>query len=161
MAEAIILAVFMCLIADEDRRHLRVPAWINGAAGFVGMIVAIEMSIAEGQSVADAIIACLASAIACGASMLAVREFFLRARGIDGLGLGDVKLSATAGIWLGWEMFWYAILLSAICCFIAVAIVQLRTQGWVRSRRIPFAMALAPSVWLCWILLQITGGIAV
>ncbi len=33
----------------------------------------------------------------CGGVFLAVRELFFRLRGIDGLGLGDVKLAAAGG----------------------------------------------------------------
>ncbi|UIJ73889.1 A24 family peptidase [Aurantimonas sp. HBX-1] len=153
-SETVALAVLMSLIADEDRKRFRVPDWANGTAALVGLIVVIEASITEGQSVPTAMLAALISAIACGASLLAIREYFFHVKGVDGLGLGDVKLGATAGIWLGWEMFCYAIMLAAIACLGVVAMSLVRRRGWPRHRRIPFALALAPSIWLCWILSQ-------
>lgn len=153
--EAVVLAVLMGIIADEDRKRFQVPAWANASAALVGMIVVIEISISENQDISAGIVAALGSGIVCGASLLAVRELFFQVRGVDGLGFGDVKLGATAGIWLGWEMFCYAIMLSAIGCLLVVALSHVRKRGWSRQRRIPFALALAPSIWLCWIVLQV------
>ncbi|MDQ3560170.1 MAG: prepilin peptidase, partial [Pseudomonadota bacterium] len=81
-----------------------------------------------------------------------LREAFFRLRGVDGLGLGDVKLAAAGGIWLGWELFATAIMLAAIGALAFVATRTILEGPWPRTRRIPFALYLAPGIWVSWFL---------
>jgi leader peptidase (prepilin peptidase)/N-methyltransferase len=89
-------------------------------------------------------------AVLCGGALYLVREAFYRLRGFDGLGLGDVKLGAGGGVWLGWELFPFALLLAALG---ALAWIGFRTWAegeWPGDRRIPFAAFLAPAIWAVW-----------
>jgi leader peptidase (prepilin peptidase)/N-methyltransferase len=69
-------------------------------------------------------------------------------RGRDGLGLGDAKLLAAAGAWLGWMTLPQVILLAAICGIVValgLAIIRGRLDA---TARIPFGPCLAFSIWI-------------
>jgi leader peptidase (prepilin peptidase)/N-methyltransferase len=145
----------MAAIAAEDVRSLRVPDGVNAFAAIVGLAtIWIEARSAGHDWLAALGVAALAAAL-CGGALYIVREAFYRLRGFDGLGFGDVKLGATAGIWLGWQQFPFAVLMAATG---ALAYVVWRTAAdglWPKDRRIPFAAFLAPAVWMCWYLSEL------
>ena len=155
IAASALLAGTMGAITIEDMRSMRVPnAWILPAAigGFVAVAVeagATDFSplIAVGHSVV--------SLILCGGVFYVLREAYFRWRGVEGLGLGDVKLAATGGIWLGWEIFPAVVTLSAVGAILWIAAVVTLRRSWPRDRRIPFAAFLAPAIWICWIYSQV------
>jgi len=77
----------------------------------------------------------------------AIGAAYFRARGIDALGLGDAKLLAAAGAWLGWQALPSIILIASIAG-IAVALVR----GGGPSQNIPFGPSLAGAFFLHWAL---------
>ena len=86
----------------------------------------------------------------CGGVFLLLREVFYRLRKKEGLGLGDVKLAATGGIWLGWEMFALAVAIAAFAALLIVGAGALRSRAWPGERRIPLAVFLAPAIFGAW-----------
>lgn len=75
----------------------------------------------------------------------AVRAVYLRLRGVEALGLGDVKFMAAAGLWVG---IWGIAPLILIAALAALAVVLIRhgrsvASEAVRRRRIPFGPGLA------------------
>jgi leader peptidase (prepilin peptidase)/N-methyltransferase len=89
---------------------------------------------------------------------LALMIFYRRWRGRDGLGLGDIKLAAVAGAWLGWTTIFAAIELATLSALGAYII-----NGYVRKRPLkateflPFGLFLAPSIWLGWLMEALLG----
>ncbi len=75
-------------------------------------------------------------------------EAFYRLRGAEGLGLGDAKLFAAAGAWLGWQGL-PAVLLIAAGAGLVWALV--RWLVWRRTGRLAFGPWLALGFWLCWL----------
>lgn len=146
----------MAVIAVEDFRSLRVPDPLSLAAAVAGFItVWMEAKTANSDPFAAMRDAAL-QALLCGGALFLVREVFFRLRGIDGLGLGDVKLAATAGIWLGGEVFAYAVTLSAVSALAFAAIWVLGRGAWPPGKQIPFALFLAPAIWVCWCLAKLS-----
>jgi leader peptidase (prepilin peptidase)/N-methyltransferase len=73
-------------------------------------------------------------------------------RGHDGLGLGDVKLAAVAGVWLDWLGIAAAVemaALSALAAYLAVSLFAGRKMR--RTAALPLGLFLAPSIWLAWL----------
>ena len=74
-------------------------------------------------------------------------------RGRDGLGLGDIKLIAAAGVWLPVNGSFYAIAAASIFALAGtVAIGLWRRQAAALLNSLPFAVFLAPAFWLLWLL---------
>ncbi len=82
-----------------------------------------------------------------------VREVYWRLRRREGLGLGDVKLAAAGGAWVGWEHLADVVLLAAAGALsFAIALALVRRGRLSGSERIPFGTFLAPSIWVVWCL---------
>ena len=85
----------------------------------------------------------------CGGAFLIIREGFFRLRGYDGMGFGDVKLAAAAGILVGMQGFaWSVFAASAFGLVVALALAALRPS--MKLDRLPFGALLAPACWLVW-----------
>lgn len=79
-----------------------------------------------------------------------LRLVYMRLTGLPGLGLGDVKLAAAAGPWLGWGMLPVALELAALAALLVIGFVSLRTGSRPeRHAALPFGAFLAPAIWLC------------
>jgi len=72
-------------------------------------------------------------------------------RGRDGLGVGDAKLLAAAGSWLGLGALPFVLLLAALAglAFAAIAVATGRTMQ--ATTALPFGAFLAASIWLVWL----------
>ncbi len=74
-------------------------------------------------------------------------------RGRDGLGLGDAKLLAAAGAWLGVAALPNVVLIAAVSGLAAAGAMALRGQRLSAQLRLPFGPALALATWLTWLYL--------
>jgi len=151
IAASAFLAATMGAIALEDLRTMRVPDAWNAPAALGGLIaVALEASIV-GASPLVGVGHALVSLILCGGVFYFLREFYFRLRGVEGLGFGDVKLAATGGIWVGWEIFPAVVTVAAIGAILWIVFAAILQRGWSRERKIPFGAFLAPAIWICWL----------
>jgi leader peptidase (prepilin peptidase)/N-methyltransferase len=93
------LFLTMALITLIDLRHFIIPDVLSLPAIAVGLLANIVL-FPEGNRFAG-LTHGLAGAVAGGGAFYLLRAVYFRLRGIEGLGLGDVKLAAVAGAWLG------------------------------------------------------------
>jgi leader peptidase (prepilin peptidase)/N-methyltransferase len=84
-------------------------------------------------------------------ALYGVNVLYRTLRGHDGLGLGDAKLLAAAGAWLGVSALPWVILLAALggLAFAAAAWVVGRTMR--ANTALPFGTFLAAAFWLLWL----------
>ncbi len=80
-----------------------------------------------------------------------VAELFRRHRGIDGLGFGDLKFSAAAGLWIGWEAIPFMLMIASCSALLFFVL-----RSWVRKRleataRLPFGPFLGLGTTACWL----------
>ena len=71
----------------------------------------------------------------------------------EGLGLGDAKLMAAAGAWLGWQPLPLVVLLAASMGLAGALLARARTAGagdW-RLAKVPFGAPLAAAIFLLWL----------
>ncbi len=103
---------------------------------------------------------CAAGAIAGAASFWTISYAYRLMRGRTGLGLGDVKFMAGAGLWLGpWSLPMLVAIASLATLATVLLLTRLGTQpaGDPRSRAIPFGPGL--SVALALLLIQSYGTV--
>ena len=79
---------------------------------------------------------------------------FERWRGKRGIGLGDAKLFAAAGAWLGWEALPAVMLISCAIGLTGFAIMALRRGREALATPAPFGLPLCCGVWIVWLLAQ-------
>ncbi|WP_088343238.1 MULTISPECIES: A24 family peptidase [Rhodomicrobium] len=93
----------------------------------------------------------IAAAAAGFLALYALARAYRALRGRPGLGLGDAKLFAAAGAWLGLEGLPSVMLWASGVALAAVLVALLRGQPVEASSRIPFGPFLALGFWIVWL----------
>ncbi|MEP7214035.1 MAG: prepilin peptidase [Acidobacteriota bacterium] len=84
----------------------------------------------------------LLGAAAGGGSLWAVGELWKRLRGVEAMGLGDVKMMLGVGVLLGWRLTLLSIFLAAFSGSIVGVIIIARQKGKDMQAQIPFGIFL-------------------
>ncbi len=133
----------LCLAAI-DWRHLLLPDSLTLPLIPIGLLVAWSLN--PEQLLSHAIGAAVGFLL-----LWIIALTYRRLRDREGLGLGDAKLLAAAGAWLGWEGLPSVILLAA-AAGLAAALLQARFAGPLDTQRpLPFGPYLAGAFWLVWL----------
>ena len=140
------LAGLMLAIAVIDHRQMIIPDELNALAFIAGLIAA---GVGAEATPAIAILHGLVRA----SLMFALFFGFRALRGLEGIGLGDVKLAAVAGVWLDWAFLPIAVEIAALSALAAALYARLRGDGFDPSARLPFGAFFAPAIWVCWLLI--------
>ncbi|HUS53084.1 MAG TPA: A24 family peptidase [Thermohalobaculum sp.] len=131
-------------LAVIDYRHMILPDVLNLLLIPAGLAVATLTPAAALQHH-------IAGVMAGAASLGAVAWIYQRLTGRDGLGLGDVKLFAAAGAWVGWQGL-PSVLLIGATVGLAAACVLARTKGAPGPREpVAFGPYLALGYWITWL----------
>lgn len=154
-----LLGGMMLTIAFSDARSFTVPDRLSLPAIPLGLLSA--GIVAQGTDPDAAVLHHLVAAAAAGGLFYALALGFRMLKGHDGLGLGDVKLAAAGGAWVGFAGM-TTVVLFACAGAIGFAIVQAMFghRPVDRSTMIPFGAFLAPAIWLVWTLTQLGMGFA-
>lgn len=144
------LVTVMLLIAVIDGRRMLIPDVLSLPSIIAGLAAACALAADPGPVLFDH----AGAAAAGGLALLALREAYRRSRGLEGLGLGDVKLAAAAGAWVGLADLPLVILLASLAALVTVAAkAAMRGAGPVSPlTALPFGSFLAPAlaaVWIC------------
>jgi leader peptidase (prepilin peptidase) / N-methyltransferase len=143
------LALLMLAIAVSDLRHFIVPNGLTGAAFLLGLIAA---ALSDDAPWAQATLISVLRAVATALPFLALMLFYQWWRGRPGLGLGDVKLAAVAGVWLDWLTIVGVIEVAALTALAAYAVWRYVLRRPVAATTpLPFGLFLAPAIWCGWL----------
>ncbi len=144
------LALLMLAIARHDARHLIIPNHFAAAAFVLALASAAAM---EPQFMLAAIGGALLRAALASAAFLAIKLGYRWWRGLEGIGMGDVKLAAVAGAWLDWLPLAVAIELAVLSALAGYLLRQIIKGRALRATSVlPLGLYLAPSIWLGWLL---------
>jgi leader peptidase (prepilin peptidase) / N-methyltransferase len=166
------LAALMAAIAAVDARRFIIPDPLTAASLALGLAYAAVADAGMLQDTGqdtwlqgtwlqetwlqESWLQAVAWALLRGAVMAAVflglRTAYRWWRGRDGIGLGDVKLAAVAGVWLDWPAIPIAIDIAAVAALGAyLAMFIFFRRAVRRTTLLPFGLFLAPAIWLTWI----------
>ena len=70
----------------------------------------------------------------------------------EGMGLGDVKLAAVAGVWLAWTDLPIAVDIAAVSALASALLGRASGKKWSATEKLPFGLFFAPAIWICWLL---------
>lgn len=142
------LALLMLAIAVSDLRHFIVPNVLTGPAFLLGLMAAALFG--EGPW-AQAVLMSLLRAAATALPFLALMLIYEWWRGRPGLGLGDVKLAAVAGVWLDWFTIVGVIEAAALAALAAYAVWRYVLRRPIAATTpLPLGLFLAPAIWCGW-----------
>lgn len=141
------LVPVLAAIAVIDGRHFIIPDSLNALGLLLGLAAA-----ATAPEPVDGVISAILGGAGLALMFLAIRLGYRAVRGRDGLGLGDVKLAAVAGVWLSVTAMPVAVETAALAGLMAYGIRRLTTGRAVRVRdRLPFGLFFAPAIWIGWL----------
>lgn len=80
-----------------------------------------------------------------------VAFLYKRMRGREGLGLGDAKLMAAAGAWVGWQGLPSVIMIAALLGIIVGVLWGWKNGRELSTTKIPFGPFLSFSIWIIWV----------
>jgi leader peptidase (prepilin peptidase)/N-methyltransferase len=133
----------LCL-AMIDHRHLLLPDILTLPLIPAGLAVACAIDPAL-------LPAHVLGALAGFAAFALIGTVYRRLHGRHGLGLGDAKLLAAAGAWLGWQALPGVILIGALSA-LALALARAAVGSKLTATtRIAFGSHLALAFWLAWL----------
>ena len=138
-----VLASLLIAAAIIDVRTLRIPDPLNA------LIVASGLAAtwALGVSLTPSLIG-----VAAGyGSLFAVSWGYRALRGRDGLGLGDAKLLAGAGAWLGWQPLAFVVLMAAAMGLAYVAFERVRGRTFGAAHAMAFGPFLCIATFVGWL----------
>ena len=145
-----VLTLLMALITLTDLRHFIIPNALSYPAVPLG--IAANIAVFHADDWMAGLTESLLGAVLAGGSFFLLRAIWFRLRGIEGLGLGDVKLAAVAGAWLGPALLPPACLAAALTGLAAVIVMAMLPGRKVElGDHIPFGSFIAPVILLFWI----------
>jgi leader peptidase (prepilin peptidase) / N-methyltransferase len=143
------LGALMLAIAVSDFDRYIIPDELTGAAVALALLRAGTNGPDAGW---EAAMWAAGRGLAVALPFLMLMAGYRRWRGRDGLGLGDVKLAAVAGVWLSFVTIFAVIelaTLSALGAYFASG------YFWKRPLRatafLPYGLFLAPAIWVGWL----------
>jgi leader peptidase (prepilin peptidase)/N-methyltransferase len=149
------LAALMLAIAVTDNSRYIIPNELTAAAAALALLRAGTVGPDAGWS---GVLWAALRAATIAMPLLALMLGYRRWRGRDGLGLGDIKLAAVAGAWLGWATIFAVIELATLSALGAYLV-----NGYLRKRPLkataflPFGLFLAPAIWIGWLVEALVG----
>jgi leader peptidase (prepilin peptidase)/N-methyltransferase len=150
------LALLMLAIAISDAREFIVPDVFTATAFALGVISA---GLFGHEAAGAAALTSLVRAAATAVPFLALMLLYEWWRGRRGLGLGDVKLAAVAGVWLDWFTIVAVIEVAALAALAAYGVWRFVMRRPIDAATpLPFGLFLAPAIWAGWIAEAIVFG---
>jgi len=147
----------LCLLCGAlaliDIRQGIIPNQLNLAIAGLGLVKAV----AGGGAAAG--IAAISEGAAVGVIFWALQWMYYRLRKTPGLGLGDVKFLAAAGLWVGIAGLPTLLLIATLTALAAAGMLRLAGRRMTRQTSLPFGPFLATGLLLT-IILQSFLGVA-
>ena len=138
------LAVALVALSEFDRRTFRLPDQITIPLALCGVLAAALMG--------NGVLWHLFSA-ALGLALILLVDWGYRAwRGFDGIGLGDAKLLAASGAWLGAQALPTVLLWACVSALGVLLLMHVSGRRVGARTAIPFGSFLAFGTWLAWCL---------
>ena len=132
-----LLAVLSALLAWIDIRDGIIPDWINLAIAALGFANALLI----GGSSAG--LEALGEGAVVGIVFWLLRRVYFSLRKVQGLGLGDVKFLAAAGLWVGVAGVPVLLLIATITALVCAGLMQLAGRSLTRQTSMSFGPFLA------------------
>lgn len=127
-------ALLVLFFTDLDCRILPNEITVGGAVA--GLLVALVLP--------PGIVASVIGVLLGGGVLWATGALYERVRGVEGMGMGDVKMLAMIGAVLGWPLMLLTLVLSSVAGGV-LGVVLILVRGDARTTALPFGSFLAPA----------------
>ncbi|MEZ5995727.1 MAG: A24 family peptidase [Hyphomonadaceae bacterium] len=138
-----VLAALLAAVTAIDVRTQRIPDPLNALIVACGLAASWVL----GKPLIDAII----GAVLGYAMLYAANWAYRAARGRDGLGLGDAKLLAGAGAWLGWMFLPFVVVIASGLGLAFVAAMRIAGRPLAPQQSLAFGPFLSVGIFVVWL----------
>ncbi|SFV36984.1 prepilin peptidase [Hyphomicrobium facile] len=138
------LATALALLSAIDVQIQRLPDNLTFPLAFAGILASSSGGWAQ-------VIGHAGAALLGFFTLYGLAAFYRHFRNKDGLGLGDAKLLAAAGAWVGIDGLPSVLLISSGVAVVGVLLAKLIGTNVTRETRIAFGPFLAFGLWIVWL----------
>jgi leader peptidase (prepilin peptidase)/N-methyltransferase len=144
LATTMVLAWVLLVLGAIDMLAFRLPDFLTLPLIAAGIFVSLRLP--DYDPIAHVAGAAIGFAVLSGISVA-----YRAARGREGLGLGDAKLAAAAGAWLGWRALPSLVLIACAAGFVAIGIGVILRGKTALNEQIAFGVPLCLAFWIVWL----------
>jgi leader peptidase (prepilin peptidase)/N-methyltransferase len=144
LLETVLLAGALAMLSAIDAVTFRLPDVFTLSLAALGLLFALPLGFEE-------TVLRMLGAIAGYLILFLVAGFYHALRGREGLGLGDAKLLAAGGAWLGTEGLAPVIFISSAFALVFISVCIVAGRPVTGSTRIAFGPFLAYGIWVMWL----------
>jgi leader peptidase (prepilin peptidase)/N-methyltransferase len=137
-----LLCLLCAILAWIDIRDGIIPDWLNltiAGLGLVKIVMTGDLSAA---------LEAIGEGIAIGGVFWLLRRLYFAVRGIQGLGLGDVKFLGAAGIWVGVAGIPPVLLVATVTALVCAGVMQISGRALTAQTSLSFGPFLAAGLLL-------------
>jgi len=140
-----LLLITLVVITFIDLDFQIIPNIISLPGIIIGFLASFYLS---EPGVQDSLLGILVG----GGAFYSIAYIFVKIRGIEGMGMGDVKLLAMLGAFLGLKGVMFIIFISSILGTITGIMVMLKTRSFSFKQKIPFGpfLSIAAMIYIFW-----------
>lgn len=139
----LVLAAILAALSIVDFRRRVLPNTLNLLLGGFGLLQSVLLG---RPTLLDALV----GSLSCAVILFGVAVAFRQIRDIDGLGFGDIKFGAAAGLWLGWEPIPWMLLMASLLALAFILGRALWRRRLDRLERTAFGPFLSAGVLTSW-----------
>lgn len=144
LVPSIVLAAMLAVLSAIDLQQFRLPNALTLPLAAIGVLV-------SARSGMDALLWSVLSALLGFAVLAALAALYRYLRSRTGMGLGDAKLLAAAGAWVGAQSLPAVLLWATGPALVCALLAYWRGRPLSASTRLPFGPFLAAATWLVWL----------
>jgi leader peptidase (prepilin peptidase)/N-methyltransferase len=134
LAARLLFTAMLIVLFGTDLETMRLPNVIT----YPGIVIGLAFSL----FLPPGIVASIIGAAVGAAIPWTIRWVWYQMKGVEAMGLGDVKMLAMIGAFLGWKQVWVVLFIASLTGAI-VGIAILRSRGRSLASRLPFGTFLA------------------
>jgi leader peptidase (prepilin peptidase)/N-methyltransferase len=134
LAARLLFTAMLIVLFGTDLETMRLPNVIT----YPGIVIGLALSL----FLPPGIVASIIGAAVGAAIPWTIRWVWYQMKGVEAMGLGDVKMLAMIGAFLGWKQVWVVLFIASLTGAI-VGIVILKSRGRSLASRLPFGTFLA------------------
>jgi leader peptidase (prepilin peptidase)/N-methyltransferase len=139
LASRLVFTAMLIVLFGTDYDTQRLPNVITLPGIVVGLVFSLFTP--------PGIVASLIGAALGAGILLAVRWIWRKLRGVDAMGLGDVKMLAMIGAFLGWREIWVVLFIASLTGA-SIGVLLTMRQGRSMQTRLPFGTFLAIAAYI-------------
>jgi leader peptidase (prepilin peptidase)/N-methyltransferase len=144
LGATLLLGWVLLALSIVDFLALRLPDVLTLPLTAAGLLLSVYLP--EGRPLTH-----LIGAAAGFFSLYGIALLYSSLRGREGLGLGDAKLAAAAGAWLGWQTLPFVVLIACAAGFVWIGLAVMLRGRTALQEEIAFGVPLSLAIWLVWL----------